>query len=162
LAETPTQGLLDTCVLVDLPLYTRAQLPDISHASAISFAELSYGVALAHAPAEAAARSQALGALRAWLTPHPFGLQAADKYGQLAALVLASGRRPRPRRLDLMIAATAIVGCLPVYTANPSDFRGLESVLDIRAVSTQAQTPPAQAATDPGTPLDGIVQQQDR
>jgi predicted nucleic acid-binding protein len=152
--------LLDTCVVIDLPLYAPGQLPDVSLASAVSFAELSYGVALARSGAEAAVRSQALAALRTWLTPLPFDLREADKYGQLAALVLASGGHPRARRLDLMIAATAVVSRLPLYTSNPDDFRGLESLLDIRAVAPlvpQGQPPesgPATAAeveTGPGS-----------
>ncbi|MDR1077524.1 MAG: VapC toxin family PIN domain ribonuclease [Propionibacteriaceae bacterium] len=106
-----------------------------SSVSAISLAELSYGVALARTPAQAAVRSQALAALRTWLTPLPFDWRAADKYGELAALILATGRQPRPRRLDLMIAATAVVNDLPLYTANADDFRGLEAILDLRPVS---------------------------
>ena len=36
----------------------------------------------------------------------PFDVDTADHYGALAALVRASGRNPRPRRMDLQIAAT--------------------------------------------------------
>jgi predicted nucleic acid-binding protein len=128
--------MLDTCVVIDLASYgSTVQLPEDSRVSAVSFAELSYGVALARTPTVAAARSQALAALRTWLTPLPFDWRAADKYGELAALVVAAGRHHRPRRFDLMIAATAIVNDLPLYTANADDFHGLEPVLDIRPVT---------------------------
>jgi predicted nucleic acid-binding protein len=136
LADTHLVGLLDTCVIIDLARYGSATLlPQNSRVSAVSLAELSYGVALAPTPTVAAARSQVLAALRTWLTPLPFDWQAADKYGELAALVLAAGRQPRPRRFDLMIAATAIVHDLPLYTANADDFRGLEPLLDICPVT---------------------------
>jgi predicted nucleic acid-binding protein len=37
----------------------------------------------------------------------PFDMPAARLYGTMAALVKRSGREPRPRRMDLQIAATA-------------------------------------------------------
>jgi len=94
-------------------------------------AELSFGVALAKSPVEVAVRSQVFAAAKAWVKPLPFDGEAAEKFGEIAALVLAAGRQPRPRRLDLMIAVIAATRHLPLYTANPDDFRGLESVLTI-------------------------------
>jgi len=106
-------------------------LPDHVSICSITLAELSYGVALATDPLEAARRSQRYARLRAWLTPLPFDERAADRYGELAALIRAHGRQPRPRRLDLMIAAVAVSHNLPLFTLNPDDCRGLESVLEV-------------------------------
>ncbi|MCL2652803.1 MAG: type II toxin-antitoxin system VapC family toxin [Propionibacteriaceae bacterium] len=131
LADTQTAGLLDTCVVIDLAQYDSADLPDIAHVSAITLAELSYGVALAKSPVDAATRSQAFANIKTWITPLPFDGTAAERYGELAALIVTAGRQPRPRRLDLMIAAIAVVRRLPLYTANADDFAGLESVLQI-------------------------------
>jgi predicted nucleic acid-binding protein len=61
-------------------------------------------------------------------------LSAARIYGNLSALVIAAGRNPRPRRLDLMIAATAVVHQLPLFTRNSDDFKSLESQLDVVSV----------------------------
>jgi len=49
----------------------------------------------------------------------------------VTALVLAHGRQPRPRRLDLMIAAVALSNDLPLITLNRDDFLGLDSVLTV-------------------------------
>ena len=135
--QTPpqTSGLLDTCVVIDLPRYDPADLPDIAHVSAVTLAELSYGVALAKSPVDTATRSQVFANTKAWVRPLPFDGAAAERYGELAALVLAAGRHPRPRRMDLMIAAVAVVRRLPLYTANPDDYRGLETVLTVVPVT---------------------------
>jgi len=129
--DTQTDGLLDTCVVIDLPQYDPEDLPDVAHVSAITMAELSYGVALAKSPVDVATRSQVFANTKAWITPLPFDGAAAERYGELAALILTAGRHPRPRRLDLMIAAIAVVRQLPLYTSNADDFSGLESVLEI-------------------------------
>ena len=130
-----SEGLLDTCVVIDLARYDSASLPAVTYVSAITMAELSFGVALAKSAVDAAVRSQVFATTKAWVQPLPFDGEAAEKYGEMAALVLAAGRQPRPRRMDLMIAAIAVSRRLPLYTANPDDFRGLESVLTIVPIS---------------------------
>jgi len=142
-------GLLDTCVVIDLALYDATDLPEISYVSAITMAELSFGVALAKTPIEAARRSQVFAATKAWVRPLPFDGDAAEKYGEIAALVLEAGRQPRPRRLDLMIAAIAAVRHLSLYTSNPDDYRGLESVLTINAVNPSARLEGAELNSPP-------------
>ncbi|MDR0849664.1 MAG: type II toxin-antitoxin system VapC family toxin [Propionibacteriaceae bacterium] len=123
-----TYGMLDTSVLIDLGLYAQAhQTPDICAVSTIALAELAFGVAVAKTHAETVARSQAYATVKQLFDPIPFSLTCADVYGQLAALILDTGRSPRPRRFDLMMAAAAVDAGLPLYTANPDDFRGLES-----------------------------------
>jgi hypothetical protein len=44
---------------------------------------------------------------------------------------VAASRNPKPRKNDLMIAATAVANSLPLYTANVDDFKGLESMLEV-------------------------------
>lgn len=52
----------------------------------------------------------------------------------MVSLVVAAGRDPRPRRMDLMIASIASVRGLPLFTRNAEDFTGLEDVLTVVAV----------------------------
>ncbi|MCL2454505.1 MAG: type II toxin-antitoxin system VapC family toxin [Micrococcales bacterium] len=122
-------------MVIDLPRYDPVELPDVSHVSAVTLAELSYGVALARSPVDAATRSQVFANTKAWVRPLPFDGAAAERYGELAAMVLAAGRQPRPRRMDLMIAAVAVVRGLPLYTANPDDYRGLAPALTVVPVT---------------------------
>ena len=61
-------------------------------------------------------------------------MEAARAFGRLSAAVLATGRIPRRRAADLMIAAVAVVHDMPLYTTNPGDFTGLEEHLDVIAV----------------------------
>ncbi len=61
----------------------------------------------------------------------PFGVEEAKLYGVLADLVRASGRNPRPRRLDLQVAATAAAARLPLLTMSPDDFVGVGGLVDV-------------------------------
>ena len=48
----------------------------------------------------------------------------------------ASGRTARGRRaFDLLIAATALASDLPLFTTNPADFAGLDTLIDVIALS---------------------------
>jgi predicted nucleic acid-binding protein len=53
----------------------------------------------------------------------------------VTAAVIAAGRKPRGRVVDLMIAATTIAEGLPLYTTNPADFTGLDSLARIIPVT---------------------------
>ena len=53
---------------------------------------------------------------------------------QIVAAAVASGRSHRRRVADLLIAATAHANRLPLYTRNPDDFTGLESLVEVVAV----------------------------
>lgn len=129
-----TRGILDTSVIIDLRLVDATKLPDEPAITAITLAELSDGPAAAKDPIERAARMADLQDVEHRFEPLPFDDHAARRYGQLAALVRAAGRTPRPRRLDLMIAAIASVSGLPLFTRNPDDFAGLTSLLTVVAV----------------------------
>ncbi|MGO4616197.1 hypothetical protein AB4305_18130 [Nocardia sp. 2YAB30] len=49
--------------------------------------------------------------------------------------MLAAGRSPKPRRIDLLIAAIASAHRLPLFTVDPKDFAGLENLVTISAVT---------------------------
>jgi hypothetical protein len=50
------------------------------------------------------------------------------------AAVRAAEREPWKWAADLMIAATAASNQLPLYTANPDDFKGLSSLVEVAGV----------------------------
>ncbi|MEU2246931.1 type II toxin-antitoxin system VapC family toxin [Streptomyces sp. NPDC019224] len=123
--------MLDTCAYIDLDLLRAEDLPVFPVLTAVTMAELQQGVAMAKDAAARAGRMEKLGAAVADFEPLPFDGEAAARYGSLVSLVLAAGRDPRPRRMDLMIAAIASVGELPLFTRNADDFKGLEGVLTV-------------------------------
>ena len=55
----------------------------------------------------------------------------AESYGLLANMVRQAGRNPRPRRMDLLIAATAVRHGFSLATRNAADLRHLERVLTV-------------------------------
>jgi predicted nucleic acid-binding protein len=67
-----------------------------------------------------------------------FGAKAARIFGRVTAAVVAAGRKPRRRVADLLIAATAIAEELPLFTTNPGDFTGLDSLLPVIPVALPA------------------------
>jgi hypothetical protein len=92
---------VDTDVIAALKLYDPAELPGMMLVTAVTLGELSFG-------------------------PH-----ATDDPVKIYVEVRAAGREPRGRASDLMIAATAASNELPLYTANPDDFKGAEALLRV-------------------------------
>lgn len=133
-AERHESGVLDTCAYVDLDELDPVVLPTIPEITAITLAELHQGLAMAKDAVARAARTEKLGAAIVDFDPLPFDGQAAARYGTLVALVLGANRDPRPRRMDLMIAAIASVRELPLYTRNVADFRGLEDMVEVVSI----------------------------
>ncbi|WP_233533711.1 type II toxin-antitoxin system VapC family toxin [Kitasatospora sp. SolWspMP-SS2h] len=125
------RGMLDTCVLIDLPSIDPESLPLEAAVSAVVLAELAQGVAMAKDPVEMMARAQRLADAEAEFAALPFDREAARRFGTLVALTVKADRNPRPRRMDLMIAATAAAHGLPLYTRNADDFRGLEAGVEV-------------------------------
>ena len=125
------RGLLDTSVVVDLESLPPEALPVNSAISTVTLAELAAGLHTTNDPAQRAARAIRLQCVEATIDAYPFDTDAARWYGQLVALVVAFGRNIRPRRMDLMIAATAAANRLPLYTRNADDLAGLEKVLTV-------------------------------
>jgi predicted nucleic acid-binding protein len=120
--------MVDTSVVIDVEQVDRGEYADSAVVvSAITVGELAYGIGLK----DQAAREQRL---RRVLTDYEvlsFGVEEAKFYGVLADLVRAAGRNPRPRRLDLQIAATAAAARLPLLTMNPDDFVGVSRLVNI-------------------------------
>jgi predicted nucleic acid-binding protein len=127
-------GVLDTCTYIDLLVLDVADLPQRSELTSISLAELHQGVEMAKDPFTRAARAEVLSSAVKVFDPLPFDGSAATRYGTLVALTIAAGRDPRPRRPDLMIAAIASSRNLPLYTRNPTDFKGLHDLVTVQAV----------------------------
>ncbi|MGH3227324.1 MAG: type II toxin-antitoxin system VapC family toxin [Streptosporangiaceae bacterium] len=138
------QGLVDTNILILRAWIDPAELPDEMAISAITLAELSAGPHEVRRNdeqdrydehAERARRLEILQRAENEFDPVPFDGEAARIFGRVSAAVIAAGRRPRRRVLDLMIASTAIAEGLPLYTTNPDDFAGLESLVPIMRVT---------------------------
>lgn len=134
MSDRPPLGLLDTSVVIDLASLPPERLPDISRVSTVTLAELGLGVHATKDPVERALRMERLQRAEVAFRPLPFTVEAARRFSHLAGLVIALGRQPKPRRLDLMIGAVASVHELPLYTRNPKDFAGLDSVLTVVSV----------------------------
>lgn len=122
------RGLLDTSVLIAEDV---SPLPGQLAISAISVAELHFGVLVAASSEVRAIRLTRLSRVQRRFDPLPVDEAVADSYGQIAAHVAASGRQPRARTMDLLIAATAHVHGAVLYTRNPDDFQGLDSFVPV-------------------------------
>ncbi|MGZ3147398.1 PIN domain-containing protein [Lentzea chajnantorensis] len=125
------RALLDTGVVirlehVDLGPYVQAQ----PFLSAVTIAELAFGLDTDD-PVERFARTERFYAAQQQFEVLPFGLEEAKLYGQMASLVRRAGRSPRPRRMDLQIAATAAAAGMPVLTMNVKDFADLDRLVEV-------------------------------
>lgn len=125
----PRRALLDTSVVIDLPVAQVAELADEVALSAVTVGELQYGVTATTDPLEQLYRRKLVQEVLEEFDVLPFDVTTAEYYGALSAWVRKHGRNPRPRRMDLQIAATAAQHRLPLLTRNGNDFVGLESAL---------------------------------
>lgn len=131
--ETPAgPGLADTSVVIGLERFAAGALPEELAIAAVTLAELAAGPHATEDPAERARRQDRLQRAEAIFDALPFDTECARAYGRVYAHTVATGRKARGRRaVDLLIAATALAAGLPLYTANPEDFAGLESLIRI-------------------------------
>ena len=102
--------------------------------SAVTVAELHFGVLVAAEPATRAERLRRPSVVQRRFQALPVDDTVAASYGRLAAAVVAAGRRPRPRAMDLLIAATAHAHGARLYTRNPADLVGADELLEVVAV----------------------------
>lgn len=129
------RALLDTSVLIEYPGDQVARVADELAVSAVSMAELHFGVSATADPLKQLRRRQRLQLVHDLYDVLPFDAQVAEYYGALATAVRLYGRDPRPRRMDLQIAATAARNGLALLTRNAADFAGLEEALEIIELS---------------------------
>jgi predicted nucleic acid-binding protein len=142
--ESARRGLLDTNIMILRGRIASDELPEEMAISAVTLAELSAGPHEVRpdteqdAYFEAAERARRLDVLQRAeheFDPIPFDADAARAYGRVTAAVVAAGRKPRRRAVDLMIAATAIAAGLPLYTTNPDDFAALGHLVTVIPVT---------------------------
>jgi hypothetical protein len=122
-------ALLDTSCVIEFP----NQLEDLAEAAAVStltIAELAYGIHHDD-PMVAAVREARYREVLDEFSPVPYSARAAHLYGAIAASVRKSGRNPRPRRIDLMLASVAAEIGAVVVTRNPADFVGTADIVTV-------------------------------
>ena len=128
---TERRVLLDTSVIINPPSRGTASFADLVSVSAVTVGELHYGVGASMDPVEQLHRRQRLRLVLDTYEVLPFDAEVAEFYGLLANVVRQAGRNPRPRRMDLLIAATAVRHGLSLATRNGADLRHLERVLTV-------------------------------
>jgi predicted nucleic acid-binding protein len=125
------KAIVDTSVLiaVDVP-----RLDGQLAVSSASIAELHFGVLVARDPMVRAERLRRLSQLQRRFDSLPVDDAVARSYGELAAAIVAAGRQPRARVMDLLIAATAHAHGAAVYTRNAIDLTGVEHLVQVISV----------------------------
>jgi predicted nucleic acid-binding protein len=122
------RAILDTSVLIEDPSLETGRQAAIS---AISLAELYFGVLAATDPVERARRTRQLGFIEANFDALALDEQVAAVLGQFQAAVSDRGANPRNRTADLAIAATAVVHDAALFTRNYKDFKIIEDLVDV-------------------------------
>ncbi|MCL4446575.1 MAG: type II toxin-antitoxin system VapC family toxin [Actinobacteria bacterium] len=122
------KAILDTSVLIATAV---EPLDGELAISAASLAELHFGVLVTTDPVVRAERLRRLSLLQRTFDALPVDDDVAASYGQLAAALVASGRQPRSRVMDILIAATAHAHSARLYTRNATDLAGIEALIEI-------------------------------
>jgi predicted nucleic acid-binding protein len=125
------KAVIDTSVLI------AADVPELEGELAIStasLAELHVGVLVTADASIRAERLRRLSELQRKFDALPVDDDVAVSYGQLAAAIANSGRQPRSRVMDLLIAATAHAHSARLYTRDARDLAGIEHLIEIVAV----------------------------
>jgi predicted nucleic acid-binding protein len=123
--------------VLDTNLVIATDVPPLAGELAISvatIAELHFGVLVAREQGVRAERLRRLSVLQRTFDPLPVDDAVAASYGRLAAAVVADGRQPRARTMDLLIAATAHAHSARLYTRDADGFVGLGDLVDVVAV----------------------------
>ena len=126
--------LLDTSVVIDLPLTNGDDLPPETAISAITLAEIAAGPHATSDERERGRRQDRLQWAASTWDPLPLDADVARAYGRIYAALRGRGRTSRRRLADLLIAATALAHGLSLLTRNPADFTGMEDLVEIRSV----------------------------
>lgn len=139
-------GVLDTSVVISgldaaevagIPADHR---PEGFAVSAVTLAELHFGVLVAPDDAERTRRIKRLLDVQRTLTVLRVEEDVAASYGLIAAATRALNRSPRRRVMDLVIAASAHAYGATVLTRNPDDFRTYGDLVDVVALPPRHAT----------------------
>jgi len=130
-SAVPERAILDTSVVIGEQV---SPIPGVLAISAITLAELNFGVLVAKTTQIRAERLRRLNLLQRRFDALPVDEAVSVSYGRLAAAVVDAGRQPRGRVMDLLIAATAHAHGARLYTRNVSDFAGLDGLVDVVGV----------------------------
>ncbi|NAZ84467.1 PIN domain-containing protein [Kineococcus sp. R8] len=122
------RAVLDTSVVIATDI---GPLPGELAISTATLAELHFGVLVTTDTTVRAERLRRLSILQRRFDALPLDEAVAASYGQLAAAVVAAGRQPRARTMDLLIAATAHAHDARLYTRNAADLKGADHLLDV-------------------------------
>ena len=122
------RAILDTSVVIAEGV---APMSGVLAISAVTLAELHFGVLVAKTSEIRAERLRRLSVLQQHFDALPVDEAVAVSYGHLAGAVVDAGRQPRRRVMDLLIAATAHAHGARLYTRNPRDFDGLDHLIAI-------------------------------
>ena len=125
------RAVLDTSVVLATDL---GPLDGELAISAATLAELHFGVLVTANPTTRAERLRRLSVIQRTFDALPLDDDVAASYGLLAAAVVAAGRQPRARVMDLLIAATAHAHNATLYTRNPNDLVGVDHLIPIITV----------------------------
>lgn len=125
------RAVLDTSVVLATGI---GPLPGELAISAATLAELHFGVLVTADTAVRAERLRRLSVLQRRFDALPLDEAVAASYGQLAAAVVAVGRRPRARTVDLLIAATAHAHGARLYTRNAAGLKGADDLVEVVTV----------------------------
>lgn len=130
-AEGPERAVLDTSVVIADGV---APIPGVLAISAVTLAELHFGVLVAKTSQVRAERLRRLSILQRHFDALPVDEAVTVSYGRLAATVADAGRQPRRRVMDLLIAATAHAHGARLCTRNPDDFADLDDLVAVVVV----------------------------
>ena len=122
------KAVLDTSVVIAADV---APLDGDLAISAVTLAELHYGVLVARDRRVRAERLRRLLVLQRSFDALPLDEDVAASYGLIASAVVDAGRQPRARSMDLLIAATAHAHSARLYTRNVDDFHGLDQLVEV-------------------------------
>ncbi|MGH2748756.1 MAG: type II toxin-antitoxin system VapC family toxin [Actinomycetota bacterium] len=125
------RGLLDTSVVIADGV---ANLPDEAAISVATLAELHFGVYVAKNAAARKVRIRRLTEVENRFDALPVDEAVARAYGSLAHTLVSMKRSPRARVMDVLIAATAQVHEVSLFTRNADDFKPFKDVIDVRVI----------------------------
>jgi predicted nucleic acid-binding protein len=123
--------LVDTSVWIEPPSQGFTAHAEGLSTSILVLAELYDGLNTAPDALELLARRRRLQRIQDNYSALPVDLEVTEMYGALAQMVRSVGRKPAPRAMDLLIAATAARHRLPLLTRNAGDLKGLEAALTV-------------------------------